>query len=137
MKFLSVAIFSLAFLLIGAGCIQSPPQSPPFEYTVKNADDTCPEGQKMSYTFNGVGFAESGCRDIAPDAGKVCSSNEDCTNDCFVTSNYLDQLNCVDMRTLCFETQSCSGIRGRCEAIPGETGITIPKINTVYEFCEE
>ncbi|HLD17941.1 MAG TPA: hypothetical protein VJB99_02590 [Patescibacteria group bacterium] len=133
MRFLSVAIFSLTFLLIGAGCIQSPL----FEYIVKNADDTCPEGQKMSYTFTGAGFAESGCRDIAPDAGKVCSSNEDCTNDCFVTSDYLDQLDCIDTRTLCSETQSCSGIRGRCEAIPGEAGITIPKSNTVYAFCDE
>lgn len=138
MKFFSATLFIFALILIGAGCNKPPAiQTPPFEYTVKNADDSCPEGQKMSYEFTGVGWAETGCRDIAPDAGKVCSSNADCTNNCFVTSDYLDQLNCVDTETLCHETQSCSGIRGRCEAIPGEAGMTIPEPNTVEAFCVE
>lgn len=138
MKFYSVALFIFAFILIGAGCNKpSPDQSLPFEYTVKSSNDSCPEGQKMSYTFTGAGLAETGCRDIASDAGKVCNSNADCTNNCFVTSDYLKQLDCVDEQTLCSKEQSCEGVRGRCEAIPGETGLTIPELNTIRAFCEE
>ena len=104
MKFLSATLLSFTFLLIGTGCTQTP-LTPLFEYTVKSADDTCPQGQKMSHTFTGAGFVESGCRDIAADAGKVCNSNKDCTNNCFVTSDYLDQLNCIDIQTVCDGTQ--------------------------------
>lgn len=138
MKFFSVALFIFAFILMGTGCNKpSLNQSLPFEYTVKNADDTCPERQKMSHTFTGAGWAETGCRDIAPDAGKVCSTNADCTNNCFVTSGYLKQLDCVDEQTLCSKDQSCEGVRGRCEAILGEAGTTIPEPNTIRAFCEE
>lgn len=91
----------------------------------------------MSYEFTGAGLTESGCRDIAPDAGKVCSSSADCANNCFATSDYLKQLDCVDEKTSCSEEQPCQGVRGRCEAISGEASLTIPKPNTVQVFCEE
>lgn len=138
MKFFSMVLFSFAFILMGVGCnTLSSDQSLPFEYVVKDANDSCPEGQKMSYTFTGAGLAETGCRNIASDAGKVCSSNKDCTNNCFVTSDYLKQLDCIDEQTLCSEEQSCKGVRGRCEAISGEAGLTIPEPNTIRAFCEE
>lgn len=91
----------------------------------------------MSYAFTGAGTAENGCRNIAADAGKTCSKNDDCINNCLVTWDYLNQLNCVDSQTLCTEDQTCEGIRGLCEAIPGEANFTLPEPNIVYTSCEE
>ncbi len=138
MNILSKTIFLLFFVAIVSGCSQNlnqelVVQSPLFEYTIKREDDHCPENQKMSYSFDGGMFVDTGCKVIASDAGNVCKNDNQCVYDCFVTHEYLEQFSCGEENaTKTFATEKkCTGIVGRCEAIESESTYTLPKKNIV------
>jgi len=124
-----IGVIALSLILI-VSCAKLLPSE-----NVNVQNSSCPENQKMSYEFSGAGYDETGCKDIAPDAGKICQNNDDCINNCFVTQEELKIFGCETVD--CFEQKECSGIKGHCEEILGEAQITLPTTNTISSFCDE
>ena len=72
MKRIMIGVIALSLILI-VSCAKLLPSE-----NVNVQNSSCPENQKMSYEFSGAGYDETGCKDIAPDAGKICQNNDDC-----------------------------------------------------------
>lgn len=91
------------------------------EISSKSKEPECPKGYVATHGFTGAEFVFTGCKEFANDAGKICTTNDDCQYGCAVTDESLADLGCKSLSEIHSESMSCPGIKGTCtkEPYPG------------------
>ena len=108
------------------------------EYIIKPVNDSCPEGTKMTYSWDDIspGLFENGCKPISLDAGKICTKKVDCINNCILVGGDFYKLGCKPPKGgNCPEVVDCKEIKGICEATKDESPETIIEQDKVLFSC--